>query len=242
MFALPLAGPISRFLAWILDACCIGVVSNILSRFLSVIQVLSPDLSGAVNILMFFIVSIAYSMVLEGAWQGQTIGKRIFGLRVMDIQGMRLQSSQIIIRNLLRAVDSLPLSYMIGGVVCLLSRYGQRLGDHAANTILVKENKVAEPNLDQILDKRVYNSLHAYPHLEARLRQQINPAEAAVALETLMRRDELDPEARVRLFHEIASYLKQKVVFPDEGVYGVSDEQYVRNVVELVFQAQKSET
>ena len=52
-----------------------------------------------------FVMSIGYAIVLEWRWRGQTIGKRLLGLRVMDVQGLRLQSAQIALRNLLRVVD-----------------------------------------------------------------------------------------------------------------------------------------
>jgi hypothetical protein len=155
----------------------------------------------------------------------------------MDVRGLRLQPYQIIIRNLLRAVDSLPAAYLVGGLTSLFNRYAQRLGDLAANTIVIRERRVVEPDLDVILEKVHYNSLRDYPHLAARLRQQAAPEEAELALQALMRRDALTPEARVALFEELAAHFRQKVTFPQEALEGVSDEQYVRNVVDVLFKA-----
>jgi hypothetical protein len=109
------------------------------------------------------------------------------------------------------------------------------LGDLAANTIVVKQRAVAEPDLDELLQANRYNSLRAHPHLAARLRQRVSPEEAALALHALMRRDEFDPLARVALFAEMAAHFKGKVAFPEEAVAGVSDEQYVRDIVDVVF-------
>ena len=102
---------------------------------------------------------------------------------------------------------------------------------------MVTSTKAFAPDLDLILDKNAYNSLRAYPHLTARLRQQVVPEEAAVALEALMRRNALLPEARVALFEEMAGLFKSKVAFPPEAVEGVSNEQYIRNVVDVLFKA-----
>ncbi len=236
-FTLPLAGPVSRCLAWIIDAAGIMTCYKILGLLIGLMGFISPDLSSAVSIFIFFVLRTGYSIVLEWYWRGQTVGKRVMGLRVMDVNGLRLQPSQIIIRNLLRAVDSLPLLYLLGGITSLINRHGQRLGDLAGNTIVVISNKGFEPDLDLILEKNAYNSLHAYPHLTARLRQQVVPEEAAVALQALMRRNELQANARVALFDEIAGLFKTKVAFPEEAVEGVSDEQYVRNVVDVLFKA-----
>jgi hypothetical protein len=50
-----------------------------------------------------------------------------------------------------------------------------------------------------------------------------------------VRRDDLDPQARIALFRELTAYFKTIVSFPQEATDGLSDEQYVRNVVEAVF-------
>jgi uncharacterized RDD family membrane protein YckC len=234
-FSLPLAGPFSRFLAWLLDLFCIAVAGKILQLLVIWLAVIDQDLSQAISILLYFVLSIGYAMALEWYWHGQTLGKRVVGLRVLDIRGLRLRPSQIIIRNLLRAVDVLPTCYLLGGIVCILTRHGQRLGDLAGNTIVVRTARYSEPRIDRILKQTRYNSLKEHPHLVARLRQQIGPGEADLALRTLARRDELDPNARVALFKSMSDLFKSKVTFPEETVFGVSDEQYVRNVVDLLF-------
>lgn len=234
-FSLPLAGPVSRLLAWIIDAIIIIACYIICMLFLiQYLALISPDTTNAVFILFLFVFSTGYAMVLEWFWRGRTVGKWVVGLQVIDVNGLRLQPSQIIIRNLLRAVDSLPHFYLLGGIICLVSRYGQRLGDLAANTIVVKRIKAFEPDLDTILEKNYYNSLNAYPHLTARLRQKVSPEEAGIALQALMRRDHLLSESRVSLFKEMADHFKTKVVFPQEALEGVSNEQYVRNIVHAV--------
>jgi hypothetical protein len=50
-----------------------------------------------------------------------------------------------------------------------------------------------------------------------------------------MRRDELDPEARSGLLRKIANYFRSIVEFPEEATYGFTDEQYIRNVVDILF-------
>jgi hypothetical protein len=83
-----------------------------------------------------------------------------------------------------------------------------------------------------------YNSFRDYPHLAARLRQRLSVEEAGIALQAILRRDRLRPVQRVELFQQVAEHLKQVVQFPDEAVEGLTDEQYVRNVVDLLFQKQ----
>ncbi len=238
-FSFQLAGPITRFLSWSIDAASISVIASIMSSVFSLLGIISRDLAMAAAVLAYFLVAVGYGIVFEWYWQGQTIGKRLLRLRVMDIQGLRLRFSQVVIRNLLRFIDSIPAFYMVGGLACLISRRAQRLGDFAANTIVVWSSRISEPDLDQLFEDR-YNSFHNYPHLEARLRQHVSPQEAAIALQAVMRRDELNSRARIELFRDIASYFKEIVAFPQEATDGISDEQYVRNVVDVLFRSKAS--
>jgi uncharacterized RDD family membrane protein YckC len=234
VFSLHLAGPVTRCLAWMLD-----LVVVIACAFLTLVLTLqfaqlSAGLAYLFVVIGYFAFSIGYGVATEWLWKGRTVGKRFLGLQVVDVHGLRLQFSQVVIRNLLRAVDSLPAFYLLGGLVCVLSGRAQRLGDLAANTVVIRVPDVAQPNLDQLLGDR-FNSLREHPHPEARLRQCVSPAEAAVGLQAMQRRHELDPESRVALFGEIAGQYRMHAEFPAEATTGMTDEQYVRNVVDILY-------
>jgi uncharacterized RDD family membrane protein YckC len=238
-FALLLAGPISRFLAWAVDLAVVTAGGIVLGMVLGALDVLSPDLSRAALALAYFVLPIAYGIGLEWGWRGQTLGKRLLRLRVMDAQGLRLQFSQVATRNLLRFVDLLPACYLVGGVVSLLNPRAQRLGDVAANTIVVRHPRRRPPDWELILAGK-YNSLRDHPHLVARLRQRTAPEEARVALRAVLRRDELDPEARVRLLAELADHYRRAAGIPAEIAEDIADEQLLRNVVDVLFRPNRS--
>ena len=233
-FPLRLAGPVTRFLAWVLDAVVVTALSVAVGTFAGLLRLLSWDLASAASILSYFAISIGYPVVTEWYWRGQTLGKRLLRLRVMDSQGLHLQFSQVVVRNLLRFVDMLPAMYVVGGTFCLLSKHAQRLGDLAANTVVVRTQEVPEPDVTQILSGK-YNSFRDYPHLAARLRQRVSLEEAGVVLQSILRREELDPIARLELFEKISSHMQQIVLFPQEATDGLTDEQYIRNVVDILF-------
>ncbi len=235
-FALLLAGPVARFLAWVIDLACVLVIMVPMNMGIQFIAIVSSDFALAAGIISYFLVSIGYAILCEWHYKGQTIGKRLMSVRVMDIQGLRLQFSQIVIRNLLRFIDSFPVCYLVGGLSCLLSPKSQRLGDLAANTIVIREPKILRPDLEQILSHK-YNSLRDYPHLVARLRHRTSPHEANIALQALLRRDELDPPSRVELFTKIADHFKKIIAFPQEAIDGITEEQFVRNVVDALMQS-----
>jgi uncharacterized RDD family membrane protein YckC len=233
-FPLLLADPVVRFLALAVDRGCIIVVSIMLSAALKLVGLISADVAAAATMLAYFVISIGYPILLEWTWQGQTLGKRLMHLRVIDEDALRLHFGQIVIRNLLRFVDALPAFYLVGGIASIVNARGQRLGDLAANTIVIRHPRIASPDLEQIAPP-AYNSLRDYPHLVARLRQQLPPDAAQIALQAVMRRERFDDTARVELFAEVRSYLANLTSFPAEATESMSDEQYVRNVVDVVF-------
>ena len=234
VFSQSLAGPVTRGFACFIDQLCIQAVLTLLGIAIGLLGLVSLNFAGALYVLGYFVVSIGYGILFEWIWRGQTIGKRLFRLRVVDVEGMRLQFNQIVVRNLLRFVDGLPAFYLVGGVACWLNAKCQRLGDLAANTVVVRSPRLAAPDLDQLLAGK-FNSLRQFPHLAARLRQNVTATEADIALQALLRRDEFDAVARVELFGELAAHFRAKVEFPAEATDGVADEQCLRNVVDVIY-------
>ena len=240
VFALPLAGPVLRFLGWAVDLAAVIALTILVNMFAGFMGAVAPDLAGAVAMLSVFVINITYGIVLEWAWRGQTLGKRVLRLRVVDQAGLHLTFSQVVLRNLLRAVDALPALYLLGGTVCFLTRYHQRLGDLAANTVVMRVPRVSEPQATAILGGK-YNSFREYPHVQARLRAQVSPRQAALALQALLRRDELDANERVALFRELAEHFRSAAQFPEEATRGLTDEQYLRNTVDSVYNVRRVE-
>jgi len=233
-FALPLAGPVSRMLAFLVDLAVIGALGKLIQTLLEPLKFFGEDIAGALYVVGYFAISMIYGAAAEWIWRGQTVGKRLLGLRVVDARGFRLEPSQVMVRNLMRAIDMLPVLYLVGGVACFFHRHHRRLGDVAAGTVVTRPPKVMSPNIDQLLDRK-FNSLRESRHLAARLRQKVSPDTAQIALETLVRRDQLEPEARLAVFGELASYFRHLVAYPAEIEEQISDEQYVRNVTEIVY-------
>ncbi len=149
-FALPLAGIFSRMIAFATDLAVIAMIQGVLDQILAPLQVFGQDISQGVKVVLFFVIYLVYGALAEWLWHGQTVGKRLMALRVMDSRGMRLEPSQVMVRNLMRFIDGLPLLYLVGGIACVFSRHQQRLGDLAAGTVVVRIPKVASPDLRKI--------------------------------------------------------------------------------------------
>ena len=138
---LRLAGPVPRALAWgvdlLLRVAIVMVVSMIAGQF--------GHAGRGVIYLAAFFVEWVLPAAFEARWGGQTPGKRLFGLAVLNDDGTPLRWPGALTRNLLRAVDFLPLFYCVGLVAMLLNRDFKRLGDLAAGTVVVYQSREVEP-------------------------------------------------------------------------------------------------
>ena len=141
-----LAGPGSRLLALLLD----GLICGALYAALVVLLVVSgvsftpgSRTSAWLAVLVlaaFFLIRWGYYLFFEVRLRGQTPGKRALGIRVVREGGLPVTVPQSLVRNLLRVVDSFPQPLcIVGGVSVLATRKGQRLGDLAAGTVVIRE-------------------------------------------------------------------------------------------------------
>ena len=96
------------------------------------------EAGAAIAALLLLTAWFNYFAVCE--WRfGQTVGKNMLGLRVMAVDGGRLSWNAAALRNLLRLAD-LPLA-LVGIDYAIVNRSPrrQRLGDRAADTLVVRE-------------------------------------------------------------------------------------------------------
>ena len=137
---LRLAGPVPRALAWSIDlALRVALVL--------VVMLLASQLGRAgwgVVLLAAFFVEWLLPAWFEAQMGGQTPGKRLFGLAVLNDDGTPLRWPGALTRNLLRAVDFLPFLYAFGLLTMLLNRDFKRLGDLAAGTVVVYLSTAAD--------------------------------------------------------------------------------------------------
>ncbi len=234
LFSLALAGPVSRCLAFVIDLCIISALSAAFEHVIAPMKALKEDLGSGILIVFYLAAWLLYGILCEYYWSGQTIGKWLLDLRVVDAAGLELQFYQVAIRNLIRSIDLFPVLGLLGGIAMLCNRRLQRLGDLAARTVVVRSRRPAAPNLAALVKGR-YNSILQHQLLCARLRQRVPATAAGIALEALMRRDRLEDRARVLLFDELSAYFRSLVEFPAEDVDPLSSEQYVRDVVEVLY-------
>jgi uncharacterized RDD family membrane protein YckC len=89
------------------------------------------------------LVYFLYHPILEVVLKGRTPGKRAAGIRIVTLEGQTPDVSALLIRNVFRLIDSLPVFYVVGLTFVLLSARQVRVGDMAAGTLLAHERKSA---------------------------------------------------------------------------------------------------
>ena len=155
VFEYPLGGPFRRFTASMVDLCLlallvVGAVAVSLLLSLGAASGMGPVLVA------YFLLSWGYGAFCEGVFNGQTPGKRALGLRVVSERGVPITGAQAVLRNLVGAVDGLvPFFFMLGLSSMLLSGKFQRLGDLAAGTMVIIEQRQPRLGLLRIQEPRV---------------------------------------------------------------------------------------
>ncbi len=132
------AGFGARIGAHLLDLFIVAGTYYALSCVLGVLALADYGLFALVSGLVFVFGIFVYFIVLEALWQGQTIGKRVVRIRVLNVDGTPLGWRGSFVRNLLRAADFLPLFYGVGFTTMFLNDRSQRLGDLLAGTIVLQ--------------------------------------------------------------------------------------------------------
>lgn len=104
--------------------------------------ILGAFIAGAAGLsevfwIVYMLPVLFYSLIMEAAFHGQTFGKRIMKLKVIHCEGREVPLTSYVLRWLLRIIDIWTFSGCVAVIVIILSKKGQRLGDMAANTIVV---------------------------------------------------------------------------------------------------------
>ncbi|HTJ10504.1 MAG TPA: RDD family protein [Dinghuibacter sp.] len=132
-----------RLLALIIDwAILIVYVYLAVKVFQAIIPSAHNESSVAfdVAVLLALIPFFLYFLLTEVWMNGQSLGKKVMRMRVVNMNGGKPTLGQFVIRWLLRPVD-FGITFCVGGLLSVIfSKYSQRLGDLAAGTILISTN------------------------------------------------------------------------------------------------------
>jgi uncharacterized RDD family membrane protein YckC len=207
----PLASAGSRFLALGIDtlvqAGAVLVLASV-AFVASLLGVTGASIAGtwalAAAVILIFLLYYGYYALFEMLWNGQTPGKRAIRLRVITTSGRPISAYDALLRNLLRIVDQLPGIYTVGLLSIFFTERNQRLGDLAADTVVVHEQPIARHEMPQDLTRARRGA--------ARLTLE----EIAVIETFLARRESLPDHLRDRTAAGIAARVRARLGIPSD--------------------------
>jgi len=169
-----------------------------------------------------FALSWGYFVFFEALSDGQTPGKKMFGLRVVQDGGYSISFGASAVRNLVRVLDAQPgFFYFVGMVSAIFSRTSKRVGDHVAGTIVVHE-RVPEFAPVPVSGVRSQGSATASsttattaPAATAVATALLTEDEYALLQRFMARRQSLEPERRTEIMRQLVARFGDRL--PNEG-------------------------
>jgi uncharacterized RDD family membrane protein YckC len=200
-----LAGAGSRSAAYLVD-CFILMVSSqlLLNLFVALFALpLGPEWAVAISMFFGFTVVNSYFILFEWLLSGQTPGKRLVGIRVIKVGGYSLRFLDVLLRNLMRFVDFLPVFYGVGAASLLVTSRCQRLGDVVAGTLVVHQDPSGTEDLLTPLPPAVAGE----PELPAGRLSAVPGRMVDLAVEFVIHRDQLAPRYRQQIAVELSDLI-----------------------------------
>ncbi len=152
-------------------------------------------------IFAIFMLFFGYFILFEWLSGGRTPGKRILGIRVVRDGGFPLDFTSAVIRNVVRMLEFALAFYAVSAVVTLLSPLNRRLGDMAAGTLVVRDQR--------------YERAHALPESRRErddpVVRDLSPAEREAVRRYADRRPSLTPRARVQVAAQLALTIRPRL-------------------------------
>ncbi len=143
-----LASLSDRIIALVIDLAIIVLYAVII---FIIIQDSTEDTQTVVTNLLYLPVVFLYNLFCEIFFGGQSIGKKSMGIKVVKMNGHNPTVGDCLLRWCLRIVD---IGASLGALAAILvssTDKGQRLGDMAANTVVIRLNPPNRYTINDIL-------------------------------------------------------------------------------------------
>lgn len=222
------AGPGTRYLAVFIDQLIIGIVTVVLvvtvvllviglQPLVERVQETVQEGGGqtllwlvvAVGFLLKFLVDTTYYILFEIMSNGQTPGKKYLEIQVIQEGGRALTATSCLLRNLMRVVDNIPLSWPL----VLFSPQHKRLGDYVAGTVVVSKRPVRD--VRERVQGPLYGELDAHRfELTADHARELTDADFEVLVSYLERRAAMKVTAVAHLRRRLCETYARRLFLP----------------------------
>jgi uncharacterized RDD family membrane protein YckC len=228
---LTLAGLGSRAVAGGLDLVFKGLIVGVL---LIVVAAAVGAEGVAVILPAALLTMLLYDVLFETLGGGRTIGKRMGGLRVVRSSGRPVDLVASMIRNVLRLIDGMPLSYLPTIVSIAVTQRNQRPGDLAADTVVIRDRRAidrVQPGFEA--PAAIAAAVPALATAGASWDVSAIPAEDVATVRAFLeRRHGLADDARGRLAAQLDRALRPRV--------GGADESDPERFLEILYDAKRA--
>jgi uncharacterized RDD family membrane protein YckC len=133
-----------RVVQYIIDHILAGIIPAVLYWGLDRGTGVREAVGALVASVLTIAIYILYWVVRPYVANGQTFGMQLLGIRVIRKDGGRASIGQLFGRAILLIVDLLFFG-LVGLITMLCSRYRQRVGDHAAKTLVIRNEPAGSP-------------------------------------------------------------------------------------------------
>ena len=224
------AGLGTRFVAWFIDQILVsllmlatvillaivgfsmfGVLENFVDKQSRDAEKIGTHVIGLI-MLVIGLGSFFYYVLLELFFRGQTIGKRLCKIRVVKADGFALDPASILLRNIFRVLDHVPLLW----IVPVMSKRGQRMGDMVSGTIVILDEA---PNLADIrvqLSER--KALEAQFRFDHRSLQRLTEQDFEAVERLLERWNKIPTAQQDALSQKLTAAVVEKLQFENPSV------------------------
>lgn len=155
---LPIAGPGTRSYAFVTD-WLIRLLGALIWLLAAVLLRLIPGIAGQPAVAHAVLIAgvalslatyLLYQPLLEVLTKGCTPGLRTAEARIVTLEGATPGTGALVIRNVFRLIDCLPLFYLFGLITCMLTPNRVRLGDIVAGTVMIRTDANSKLSLDRL--------------------------------------------------------------------------------------------
>lgn len=210
VFQYPLAGPFHRLFAYLIDLTVkFGLV--LAAVLVSLVLALGSPSGVGLFFVAYFLLDWGYGAGMEALLNGRTFGKMALGIRVVSDQGVPITGAQAVLRNLVGAVDgAIPFIYLPGLTSILLTAKFQRLGDLAAGTMVVIEERQQRAGVVRVNEPAVEALLAFLP-----VRVAAGPELARALSDYVKRRERFSTGLREEMAEPLARPLRARFGLAD---------------------------
>lgn len=146
-----LAGLLERILAFVLDTLIVGAYMCIFTWLWVLLGGSSSEMIFILIVFFLFPVFIAYHLICEAMWNGQSIGKKALGIKVVKCNGQQMDMGDYGKRWMFRLIDILLSGGSVAVLTIMSNDYNQRLGDIVGDTCVIKTSPRNQISINDVL-------------------------------------------------------------------------------------------